>query len=368
MMRHLVLVGAGYAHLLLLAQLRHNMPADLGVTVITRQQEYVQPVLLTQAIAHSRNVEQSTVDIAPLLQKKNVRWLQQNVQTIRAADKTLLLDDGRSLHFDWLSIDLEPVQNRDLVERQLPGARANGLFVFPRENFCSLWPRVAALAADKPLRVALIAATEGSASPLKHFNNSNLELALAIAHAFKGSALTLITNGQPLAVGPAVFQSHIQALLKRRNITVLPDAASAILPREIILASSARLACDVPVVATPPCIPLVISSSDLQQDADDEIELDGWQRSTSHPYVFVPRFSSRSTVNIWLSGLTNTFNGKPLTGRAAARVHVAGSTPTYLACGNGKTLVVWGKLAWQSRLADYLRTGRAQSQLKGLSA
>ena len=364
MMRHLVLVGAGFAHLQLLAQLRQNMPADLGVTFITRQQEYVQPALLIKAISHGRNVEQSTIDIAPLLRKAGVRWLAQNVQTLRASDKTLLLDDGRSLHFDWLSVDLEPVQNRDLVERQLPGARANGLFVFPTTSFCNLWPRVAALAADKPLRVALVAATQDSTG---HADNFALELALAIAHAFKGSAITLITSNQQLAAGTAVFQSCIQGLLRHHHITVLPDAASAIQPGEIILASGARLACDVPLVATPADIPLLLLSSDLQQDENGQVNLDRWQRSNSHPFVFVPRNASRSAANKWLKVLTDTFRGKPLGAPAAGSAQTASAGPHFLNCGDGKTLVVWGKLALQSRLVDYLRANRARLDLKGLA-
>ena len=79
MMRHLVLVGTGFAHLQLLAHLRQSMPADLGVTVITRQQEYVQADLLVHAIARGQDLEQATVDIPPLLRKTGVRWLQQNV-------------------------------------------------------------------------------------------------------------------------------------------------------------------------------------------------------------------------------------------------------------------------------------------------
>lgn len=365
MMRHLVLVGAGFAHLKLLAHLRQSMPADLGVTVITREQEYVQPVLFTQAIALGRNVERSTVDITALLQKTSVCWLRQNVQTIRATEKKLLLDDGRTLHFDWLSIDLEPVQNRDMVERQLPGARANGLYLHPRENLCNLWPRVAAMAADKPLRVALVAATPDSTGPAGDFT---LELALAIAQRFKGSALTLITNSQQLAVGTAVFQSQIQGLLRHSNITVLPDAVSAIQPGEITLASGARLACDVPLLVTPADIPLLFLSSDLQRDTSGQIDLDGWQRASSHACVFVPRNLSRYAVTTWLRGLTDTFNGRPLTARAAAPAQVPGSGPHFLGCGNGKTLVVWGSLVWQSHLAEYLRIGQARRHLKELSA
>ena len=365
MMRHLVLVGAGFAHLKLLAHLRQSMPADLGVTVITREQEYVQPVLFTQAIALGRNVERSTVDIAALLQKTSVRWLRQNAQTIRATEKKLLLDDGRTLHFDWLSIDLEPVQNRDMVERQLPGARANGLYLHPHENFCNLWLRVAAMAADKPMRVALVAATPDSAGPV---GSVTLELALAIAQGFKGSALTLITTSQQLAFGTAVFQSQIQGLLRHSNITVLPDAVSAIQPGEITLASGARLACDVPLLVTPADTPLLLLSSDLHRDTGGQIDLDGWQRASGHAHVFVPRNLSRFAVTTWLRGLTDTFNGRPLAARAAAPAQVPGSGPHYLGCGNGKTLVVWGNLVWQSHLAEYLRIGQARRHLKGLSA
>lgn len=365
MMRHLVLVGAGFAHLQLLAHLRQSMPADLGVTVITRQQEYVQADLLVHAIARGQDLEQATVDIPPLLRKTGVRWLQQNVQSIHAADKTLLLDDGRSLHFDWLSIDLEAAQNRDMTEQQMPGARANGLFLFPQASFCNLWPRVAALALDKPLRVALIADTAESTAPV---NNYHLELALAIANAFKGSALTLVTKHQHVAMGSAVFQTHVHALLKRRNITILHDTASAIQPEEVLLASGARLACDVPLVATPPDMPLLLFASDLQKDESGQIALDGWQRSGSHPWVFVPGQSAPASLKYWLVGLTDTFTGKTLKARAAQVTQLANAEPQLLACGTGKTLVVWVSLAWQSRMTGYLHANHNRNRLLKLLA
>ena len=209
-----------------------------------------------------------------------------------------MLDDGAQLGYDVLSLDPEPQQSRDLAEQAMPGARANALFVRPAAGFCALWPRVPELYASGALRVAVLgqgslgADTDGDRSA-----RDALELAFAVRQRMPGAAVTLVTGGASLPeLDPANaqirlqnrLQNLLQAALRQRRITVLPDAACAIGRDEIHLGSGARLACDVPIWCAGVQPPRWLAQSRLELDAAGQVQADDFQRSTSHSQVFAP--------------------------------------------------------------------------------
>jgi selenide,water dikinase len=68
------------------------------------------------------------IALEPLVRRAGVRWLQRSVRHLDAAHQAVLLDDGSRVQYDWLSINTGPVQNREQIERDIPGAREHGLF------------------------------------------------------------------------------------------------------------------------------------------------------------------------------------------------------------------------------------------------
>ena len=336
MIRHLVLLGLGPGHLRLLQELLKKRPGDVAISLISRQKRYVSDAAVLQVVAGRVAAADGGVLLEPLLRAATVRQLHHQVQAIDPAAKVLLLDDGRELRFDWLSLEPEPAQNRDATELALPGARANGLFTRPCEAFCTLWPRVAELATERPLSVAVIcggpgvshvdpggtptvevtaplplenadtapasAATPSSRPEAIHWADEKfaIELAFAVRRALAGSAVTFITGGRPVAEGchPAL-QNCLQVALKERRITVLIDAAKSIQSGEVVLQSGARLSCDVPLLALSAAPPAWLASSGLARDVTGQVSVDATNRSTSHPHVLAhaPRQTADQTAH-----------------------------------------------------------------------
>jgi NADH dehydrogenase FAD-containing subunit len=94
--------------------------------------------------------------LEPLLAGSSIRWLQDSVAALDAANNRVTLDDGSVLDFDWLSVNTGAVQDRQRLELLMPGVREHGLFVRPIEVFGTLWPRVVALAQTQALRLAVV--------------------------------------------------------------------------------------------------------------------------------------------------------------------------------------------------------------------
>ncbi len=359
MIRHLVLVGVGPGHWRFLQGLLKRRGADIAITLITRQEHYVTRAGLLQGVSGQRPMPGCGLPLEPLLRRVRVNWLEHTVQAIAADGKVLLLDDGRELRFDWLSCEPEPLLDRTLVETLLPGARANGLFTRPREAFGKLWPAVASLAGERPLRIALVGGTPGARPAHWLDEKFAIEMAFAVRQAFAGSAVTLVTGGDAVAAGASsALQARIQQALRRQGITVLVDRASGILPQEVTLSSGARLACDVPLLVLAAHAAPIAAGSGLALDESGFIVVDRAQRSLSHVQVFASQEGLAQNARALAASLQGVMDGKVPTpfrakhkGRDLAPVEL-------VQCGNGRAIVSWRAWAWNSRLAGALTRAR----------
>lgn len=339
--RQLLLLGANPAHLHVLAMLARKPQPGVQITLVSPHPHHLDAAMVAGFVAGQHALEDCQIPLAPLVQQSGVRWLKQQVKGLNAHDRSVLLDDGRELPYDWLSINTEPVQDREQMDLLMPGARENGLFVRPAESFARLWPHVIELAQDRALRVAVIGG--GAAA---------LELAMAMREQLPNSAVTLITSGAPVAAHYAPgMQRRVVAALKARNITVLADVAVGIEAGEIRLGQGARLACDVPVMASGAQSPAWLAGSGLALDAHGFIAVDGCQRSVSHAPVFAADGAhggvalSRNLAAV-MSGL------EPRTSAPTRR------TLQLLSCGNHVAIAGWGNFSaqgywmwlWKNRL------------------
>lgn len=276
--RQLLLVGAGLKHLQVLHTLAKAPSMGLQITLITPHKHPWVARMAPYFVAGQLAAEACQLPLEPLVQRSNVQWLHQNIRAMDATSNTVVLDDGRSLHFDWASIDTEPGHDRESLEQTVPGARKHALFLHPLDAFGNLWPKVCAMADQGPLRFAVIA--DGA---------WGVELAFAIAHRYANSAVTLLTGAYRAGEEhtPALQQRLTQAF-QRSRITVLQDRALAMDGATVQLGCGAALASDVTVWATTRQNPAWVARSGLGLDADGQVQIDTSDRSTSHPCVFAP--------------------------------------------------------------------------------
>ena len=186
--------------------------------------------------------------------------------------------------------------------------------------------------------------------------NAGIELALSINQALPHCATTLITGGAPLANASSASTRQLLAkTLKRQKITVLADAATVIKPSEIILASGARLACDVPVLAIAANPPALAAASALALDAQGFVAVDSNSRCISHPNVFAVPDSDLlgdrlAQLLIEATGLPFASGSRSGAGRL--------SRLQFVASAQGHAIASWG---------GYSATGRVSAWLKQLA-
>jgi len=299
-------------------------------------------------------LQDCVIPLQPFLQNTSVTWLQHSATALDANARTVTLDDGSTHTYDILSIHSSPMLNRQEIEEAMPGAREHALFVYPLEPFSARWPEVVALGQKKPLRVAII----GGAA-------TGFELACAVAHRLPSSSVTLLTGDAPVGAGyPDAVQRMIRQALKDRLITVIQERVVGMVAGEVALASGARLACDVPIIAIGAQDPAWLQDSGLALDTKGFVAVDALQRATSHPQVFAASdAATRMDLNLPRSDVdaarTGPFLAKNL------RAVLAGMEPSlytpqakpvnFLSCGNRRAMASWGKWSTQGRWVWWLK-------------
>ena len=133
--RQLLLLGAGHAHVQVLAQMARSPWTHVQVTLIAPYDRQLYSGMVPGFVAGHYALDECVIPLEPLVQRSGIRWLRRSVRALDAQAQTVTLDDGSCLHFDWLSINTGAVQNRAHIERAIPGAGEHALFIRPIETF-----------------------------------------------------------------------------------------------------------------------------------------------------------------------------------------------------------------------------------------
>ena len=352
--RQLVLLGAGHAHVQVLAQMAQSPWAGAQVTLVAPYDRQLYSGMVPGFVAGHYALDDCVIPLEPLVRRSGIRWLQRSVRAVDGQAQTVTLDDASVLHYDWLSLNTGPVQDRALIEHSMPGAREHGLFIRPIEAFGALWPQVVAWAQSKPLRIAVVGA--GAAG---------IELAMAVRQRLPNAAITLLCGDTPIGAGyTARVQARLKAALLKRKITLLHDSAAAVRPGEVELQSGATLACDVPLIATGAQAPAWLLESGLALDPQGFVAVDACQRSSSHPQVFaagdvstrMDRPLARSGVYAVRAGPVLAMNlAAAVAGRPLTEHQPPAQTLNLLSCGDRYAIASWGKYSAQGRWVWWLK-------------
>lgn len=352
--RHLVLLGAGHAHVHVLHSLAQARPADLAVTLIAPYPRQLYSGMVPGFVAGHYVLDDCMIPLKGMLERSGVRYLQASVTGINANAKSVALGNGEAVAYDWLSVNTGPVMDREKIESQMPGAREHGLFVRPIETFGQLWPRVLAMARHQKIHLAVVGA--GAAG---------LELAMAAAHALgsssyaQGCRVTLLTGAHAPGAGYTVgVQRRIAMALQRLRIEVIRETCVGLDAGGIALGSGQRLACDVPLLTLGAQAPAWLAGSGLALDDAGFIAVNAFQQSTSHPAVFaVGDVASRVDAPRARSGVYAVRAGPPLMANLRAAWQGDSLRPykpqkrtlNLLSCGDRHAIAAWGAFSVEGR-------------------
>lgn len=355
--KHLVLIGAGRAHIQVLKGLARHGAANLSVTLVAPHPFYIEPGMLPGYVAGDYGLEDVRIPLEAIIEASGAVFLPASVLTLDAAARRVQLSSGDALSYDVLSVDQEPTPERDLVEDIIPGARRNALFIHPYMAFLQLWPQLQALARERALHVAVAGDDLAGA-----------ELAMALSQALAaphGSRVSLIAGEDPfLRDQPPALQRRVLARLKAMNITVLQDRCTGMDGRAVQLASGASLQCDAPLLALSAATAPWLAGGGLQTDDMGMPLVNERLQSDSHRQVFIVPADAPAEVGPVLEANLRT----ALDGGSFKQAPLHARRLRVVSCGSGHAIAVWGPLGLEGREVWHFKVRSDRRQLAALMA
>ena len=343
-MKRVLLLGGGHAHLLVLRALAQQPLAGAEVMLLTPERDLVYSGMVPGLVAGHYSAAQCRIALAPLAAAARVSLVEGRATALDAAARRVQLADGRTAEYDVLSLDTGSVQSRDT----LPGAAEYAVFVRPIEPFVELQQHLAELAQERPLNVVVLG---GGAA--------GFELALAVQHRLQSlspkSRVALLSGDGDVLAGypPAVMRAGARALARQR-VTVFRERAAALQAGAVVLASGARVACDVAIVATGTEPAPWLAGSGLALCPRGFVLTGPTLQSTSHPEVFAAgdvatradRPHAKSGVYAVRAGLPLAINLQRFVGGGPLVPYPPQArTLNLLSCGGRSAIAVWGGLS-----------------------
>lgn len=105
-MMHILLAGGGHAHALLIRELIKNPQPHIRWSCISDQPHSPYSGMLPGVIAGHYATSELMLPLAELCTKASVEFISASISEIHAAAKYVLLNDGRKINFDFLSLAL----------------------------------------------------------------------------------------------------------------------------------------------------------------------------------------------------------------------------------------------------------------------
>ncbi len=274
--KHLVLVGAGHAHMMVMQQLAGFVAAGHRVTVIGPGPHHYYSGMGPGMLSGIYRPDEIRFNVREMVEKRGAAFVQERVVAVDGGARELRLGDGRRVGYDVVSFNTGsgvPVSERFALHPR----------VFPVKPIESLLRAREGILADIRLRrLALVVAGGGPAGVEVAANLRRL------AHAAgEGADVTLVAGGRLLPAFGRRVRGRVLHRLRRLGVTVIEgarvDSAGA---AAVTLSTGASLACDYlfPAVGVRPAA--LFRDSGLPIGEDGGLRVNRHLQSVAFPEIF----------------------------------------------------------------------------------
>jgi pyridine nucleotide-disulfide oxidoreductase family protein len=358
--KHLVLVGGGHAHVLVLEAFVRNPEPGLAITLVSKDRLTPYSGMLPGHLAGTYTRDEIHIDLEHLARAAGARLVLDEAVGFDRAVRRVLLKGGENLAYDILSVDIGITPDLSGIA----GADEHALAVKPIGSLLDKWDRLAdsALAPNGPRRFAIVG---GGAA--------GICLAFAVRAFFTARVsdpveVSLIGSSEAPGIN-AGMRRRIARALKRRRIAVHAEDAALRIDRDgVVLASGRFVPADAVLVSTHAAPPPALAKTEWAKDErgflavrptlqilNDETAFAAGDCATmvAHPRPKAGVFAVRQGP-VLARNLRRAVRGEALETYTPQRDHLLliATGDGRAIGGRGRSLAFEGRLAW--RLKDFI--------------
>ena len=281
-MKHLVLVGGGHAHALVLRGLIDRPEPGLRLTLVAPERRSPYSGMLPGHIAGLYDHDAMHIDLVRLSERLGARFVPEKAVAFHGERPGVTLAGGEQIKGDLMSVDIGITPDLDAIA----GAREHALAVKPIGTLLDRIGRVIA-DAQKPGGPRRFAIVGGGAA--------GVCLAFALARRLRTEAgvaassfdFTVVTVGEVLPEANASARRLVRRALERRAIALQENATvREVTPAGVVIDDGRAFAADAVLVTSHARAPPELANGDLARDGRGFLAIDETLRVVGRKAVF----------------------------------------------------------------------------------
>ncbi|RTL62648.1 MAG: selenide, water dikinase SelD [Hyphomicrobiales bacterium] len=285
-LKDIVLVGAGHAHVGVLRMFGMNPVPGVRLTLITRQVHTPYSGMLPGLIAGTYTFDEAHIDCAPLAAFAGARIYQDEAVGLDLDGKRVVCRGRPPVPYDVLSIDIGSTPGLGGVA----GADAHAVPVKPIDGFLERFEaaRARVLAARGKASIVVVGGGAGGVELMLALERRLREDLVARGLDAKGISYTIVSaSGDILPAFPQRFRGLAGEALAARGIDVVTgDRVARVEEGRLVLESGVTRPADVVFWTTQAAAAPWLRETGLALDANGFIRVGRTLQSVSHPDVF----------------------------------------------------------------------------------
>jgi selenide,water dikinase len=352
--RHLVLVGGGHSHALVLAAFATHGKPDLRLTLISPARYSLYSGMVPGVIAGQYQLRDAQIDVATLAARVGASFVQAAALRVDAEQRMLALSDRSHLPYDLVSFDIG-------TQPKLAAPVDDGAPVISARPVGPAITQLEAMLAGPPDGRRIVVIGAGAAGT---------EIACTIAarvRSVPGAAVTVCDQAaQPLSARGARAAALVERTFAERGIRFVGGVAiERVTPRGVRLVDQREVPADLVIWAAGGGAPAIFADSGLPVDARGYLLVGADLRAPRHAEIFAAGDCATLTTHLDLpkAGVYAVRQapvlahnlGAAARGGALRRYHPQRRSLALLNTGDGRAILTYGRWAWRSRWGWWLK-------------
>jgi NADH dehydrogenase FAD-containing subunit len=354
LLRRLVLIGAGRAHLYVLRALAKPLVRGLEIVLVAPEREHYSAAMQSGLLRGTYEPGEAKIDVGSLAARGGARFVEAAVDRIALGER-IVHARGERIPFDLCSIDAEG----EPEGIELPGVASHAVLLRPTSALPRVRERIEATLAQasRPLDCVIVGG-----------GTRGVETAFALQRLIDrtkhGGVVTIVDEAPTILADAAPCRDMARHALERAGVCfVLGTGVAEVCEDRVLLAAGGSLPASLVLWAAAGRAADVITASGLPHDPRGRLLVDEAMRAINGSPVWAAGDCVSSASDGASHGDYGGEQGRNLE-RALRAALVAPSSPikaqqTAARClldtGDGRAIIQWGRVHGRFRMAGWLK-------------